>query len=173
MSATVSLTESAVFTALRAYILTLIPCEVIRSLGNGVPTPVGGFIALTTLSQTRLSTNVDSYADTTPTTGTKSAQQAIQYSIQIDCYGPLSGDWAAILSTLLRDEASCIALGPDVQPLDADDPKNMPIVNGEQQYVARWIVTALLQANPVVATPMQFFTSATVGLIDVDTNYPA
>jgi hypothetical protein len=173
MTATVTPTQSDVFTALRTFILSLISCEVVRGLDNGVPMPLGGFIALTPLYQNRLSTNVDGYADPTPTTGSKTAQQATQSTIQIDCYGPDSGDWAVMLSTMLRDEYACLSMAPNVQPLHADDPKMLPIVDGEQQYEQRWAVTAVLQYNPIVSTPAQFFDAVSVDLVDVDVKYPA
>lgn len=235
MTATVSPAQSDVFTALRTFILSLITCEVVQGLGNGVPMPLNGFIVMTDLFQNRLSTNVDAYADAlftgsisgtvltisavqsgavyvgsklfgagvtdgtvitvlgtgtggvgtytvSPTqtvssepisAGAKTAKQAMQYTVQIDCYGPLSSDWAAMLSTMLRDEYACLSMAPNVQPLSADDPKMMPLVDGEQQYEQRWTLTALLQYNPVTSTPMQFFDGATVGLVDVDMRYPA
>lgn len=173
MTATAAPSQSVVMTALRSLILSLITCEVIQGLGNGIPMPLGAFIAITPLFQTRLSTNVDSYTDPTPTTGMKAAQQSVQYTVQIDCYGPDSSDWAAILSTMLRDEYACLSMAPDVQPLSADDPRMAPLIDGEQQYEQRWTITALLQYNPVVSTPMQFFTQANVGLVDVDVAYPA
>lgn len=174
MTATVSPSQSVVMTALRSFILSLIACEVIQGLGNGTPMPLGAFIAITPLFQNRLSTNVDSYADPTPTTGSKSAQASTQYTVQIDTYGPDSSDWAAILSTMLRDEYACLSMAPDVQPLSADDPRMAPLIDGEQQYEQRWTVTALLQYNPVVSTPMQFFDQAVIQpLVDVDAAYPA
>ncbi|OYV48595.1 MAG: hypothetical protein B7X10_02855, partial [Burkholderiales bacterium 21-58-4] len=91
---------------------------------------------------------------------------------QIDCYGPLSSDWAAMLSTLLRDEYACDAMA-GVQPLSADDPKMVALVDGEQQYEERWSITALLQYNPATVTPMKFFDAVDVGLVNVDETYPA
>lgn len=160
--------QSDVLTALRSFILSLISCEVVQGLANGVPMPAGPFIVMTPLSQVRLSTNVGSYADPTPTTGTANSQQAVQVGVQLDCYGPVSGDWAATLSTMLRDEYACLLMAPNVQPLHADDPRMMPLIDGEQQYEQRWTVTAVLQYNPVVSTPMQFFDEAHIQqLIDV------
>jgi len=173
MTATVTPVQSDIFTALRTFILSLITCEVVQGLGNGAPMPLGGFISMTALYQNRLSTNVDAYLDPTPTTGSKTARQAVQYTIQLDAYGPDSGDWAAILSTMLRDEYACLSMAPNVQPLYCDDPRMMPLVDGEQQYEQRFSINAVLQYNPVTSTPMQFFDAATVGLVDVDMRYPA
>jgi len=162
MTATTTPTQTDLFTVLRAFILSLITCEVIQGLGNGVPMPLGGFICMTSLSQTRLSTNVNGYVDPVTTTGTRTARQATQHTVQIDCYGPDSSEWATILSTMLRDEYGCLALAPNVSPLSADDPKQSPLIDGEQQYEARWTLTALLQVNPTVSTPQQFFDTAVI-----------
>lgn len=171
--ATVSISEQDVYTALRAFILGLITCEVVQGLGNGVPMPKGGFIAMTALFQERLETNIRSYADPTPTTGTVTSENHIQYTIQLDCYGPLSNDWAVILSTMLRDEYGCNALAPNLQPLHADEPHMMPLIDGEDQYEKRWMVEAVLQYNPAITTPMQFFDQAEAAIVDVDVTYPA
>jgi len=173
MTATVTPVQSDIFIALRTFILSLIACEVIQGLGNGVPMPLGGFISMTALYQNRLSTNVDAYLDPTPTTGSKTARQAVQYTIQLDAYGPDSSDWATILSTMLRDEYACLSMAPNVQPLYCDDPRQIPLIDAEAQYEQRWSINAVLQYNPVVSTPMQFFDAATVGLVEVDASYPA
>lgn len=173
MTVAVTPTQTDLFTALRSFIMGLIACEVVQGLGNGVPMPRDGFIAMTPINQNRLATNVDTYSDPTPTTGTKNSKQAVQHTVQIDCYGPLSGDWAAILSTMLRDEYACLAMAPNVQPLHADDPRMAPLTDGENQYEQRWILTALFQVNPVVSTPMQFAAALNVGIVDVDVTYPA
>lgn len=172
MTATVAPTHSAVFASLRAFILGLISCEVIQGLGDRVATPKGGFIAITELFKTRLSTNVHAYDDPTPTTGTVQTGQAMRMTVQIDCYGKDSSAWATILSTMLRDDYACQTLAPVAQPLYADDPKMIPIVDGEQQYQQRWMVEAQLQVNAIVSTPMQFFDEVEVGLVEVDTTFP-
>lgn len=140
MTSFVTPTKSSVFATLRAFILDIVPAgiEVVQGLGNRVPMPKGKFIAITPISQTRLSTNHHIYDDTYPVIpGGQGTLQPTQYIIQIDCYGSDASDWATMLSTLLRDEIGCIALGPDVQPLYSDDPVQMALVDGEQQYDER------------------------------------
>lgn len=166
-------TQDDLFIALRAFIMSLITCEVVQGLGNGVPMPAGPFIAMTGLFQNRLSTNISSYVDPVTTTGTKSAQQSVQYTVQIDCFGPLSSDWATTISTMLRDDYGCAALAPAVQPLYADDPKMIPLIDGEQQYEQRWSVTAALQYNPVITVPQQFADALSFEqIVDVPVSYP-
>jgi hypothetical protein len=176
MTASVTPTQNDMFVVLQAFIVGLIGLDidhVVQGLGNGVAMPLGGFIVMTELFQNRLATNVSTYADPTPTTGAKSSQQSTQVTVQLDCYGPDSADWAAILSTMLRDEYACEALAPTVQPLHADDPKMLPLVDGEQQYEQRWTVSAVLQFNPVVSTPMQFFDEVHVDFVEADAAHAA
>ena len=125
---------------------------------------------MTMLFDTRLATNTHIYSDPTPTTGKRHSKQQVQKTIQFDCYGPDSAEWAGVLSTMLRDDYSCRYLeSSGIQPIDADDPKLMPIVDGEQQYLHRWIVTARFQVNLDVLVPQQFFDQAVVeGIHSVD-----
>jgi len=107
--------------------------------------------------------------------GVKAAEQRWQMDVQIDVHGPNSGDNATRISTLLRDEfatSAFAAITPDVSPLHADDPRQIPFVNGEDQTENRWIVEARLQVNSTVVIPQQYMDAAVVGLIDVDAVYP-
>jgi hypothetical protein len=171
MTATASIGQDDVFTVVRAFILSLIACEVVQALDNSVPMPVNGFIAMQTLFARRLATNIPSLADPTPTTGRVSAEAHWEHTLQIDCYGPQAGDWAMIISTLWRDEYAATMFAPVCAPLHCDDPKQMPIVDAEANFENRWLITAVLQYNPVVSTPMQFMQAANVNLIDVDVFY--
>lgn len=167
MTTPVSITQKAVLTQLRTFILSLVTCEVVQGLGNGVAMPKGAFIAITPIKRARLSTNVDNYTSTT-----RDVLQATQQSVQIDCYGPLAGDWAQSISTLFRDRYACDIMGPSVQPLYNEDPMMIPLTTGENTYLERWMITAVLQYNPVVSVPQDFFDSATVEFINVPAEYP-
>lgn len=172
MTATVSISQDDVFTALRTFILGVISCEVVQGLGNGVPPPKDPFIALTALYWKRLSTNIKTYDDPTPTTGAQFFESHVMYVIQVDCYGPKSSDWATIICTLLRDEYAVDVMAPNVTPLHADDAKQLPVVDGEKNFEQRWMIEVSLQYNPVVQIPAQFFDTAQVDLINVDVAYP-
>jgi len=66
MSVSLNLTESNIFSALRSYLLTVLPAgiEVVRGLDNLVAEPIGpNFITMTPIGRERLETNVDGYAD--------------------------------------------------------------------------------------------------------------
>ena len=170
MSAAVSPIESDVLTALRSFIVGLIPSvEVVRGLGNRVPMPPAPFIAITTILQKRLATNVDTYNAEQQ----QMSQADMQVDVQIDCYGPNSLSWATILAILLRDPYGCDQLSPNCQPLYADEPRMMPLIDAEQQYEERWMLQASLQYNPVVTITQQSATVANVELIEIDEAYPA
>lgn len=178
MPVTISISESDVLASLRALILSLVSCEVVKGLGNRVPMPIDPFICLTPALQQRLSTNVVTYDNLTDpdSPAWQYQKQSLQYSIQVDCYGPQSSDWAAVITTVLRSEYATSqfeADGFEIQPLYAEDPRQLPLVDGEQQYEQRWTFAAVLQCNPVVSLPMQFFDEAVVGLVEVDAAYPA
>lgn len=176
MSAVTTPTNDAVFDALGGFIGSLLPIDpatqIIRGLNNRTSMPVGGFVLMTELSQTRLSTNVSAYNDPgTALGGTRNVLAAMQYAIQIDCYGPDSGEWAATLVTMLRDQYGCDVMAPDVQPLYADDAMQAPLVNGEEEYERRWIITAQFQYNPVTTIPQQFAGALTCNLVEIDATF--
>ena len=157
-----TVTSDTVFTALRSFLTALIPgVNVIKGLSNNVAMPGGDFIAMTPLYQNRLATNLDTYNDLgTVLGGTEIMTQSTQYTIQIDCFGPNSPDYANMITTAFRDDYGYQALQPNCTPLHADDPKQIPLVTAESQYEQRWSITALIQYLPQTIVPMQFFTKA-------------
>lgn len=172
MVATVTPIDDTLFKALGDFIESVIICKAVQGFVNRAAMPIGGFISMSTLSQRRLSTNTKAYSDSFAAgipTGTKAITQATEWVVQIDCYGVQSMQWANVLTTLFRDEFSCTALKPYLQPLEADDPIQAPIINGEQQYEQRWIITAKFQYNPTTIISQQFFDQAAVeGVHSVD-----
>ncbi|WP_048996427.1 phage neck terminator protein [Burkholderia multivorans] len=171
--ATISITESNVLTALRTFILPLVSCEVIKGLVNRAAMPAGDFVAMTPVMAPPLATNVSTYSDV-PGAGAQNVKRSTRFDVQIDCYGATSAENAAIISTLLRSEYACQsfkASGFDVQPLYADDPKQMPIVDDSDQWLERWTFSAVLQYNPVVTVPQDFAATLNVNLVNVDASY--
>lgn len=99
-----------------------------------------------------------------------------EYTVQIDVHGPNSADNAQAISSLFRDAYATqtfAALNPNVQPLHADDPRQIPFINGENQIENRWVVTAVMQANFTVDVPQQYADEANVNLIEVESAFPA
>jgi hypothetical protein len=175
MSAVVTPIPDDVFTALRAFILGVIggspAVEVIKGLGNRVAMPPAPFIAMTSLFQIPLATNVDTWDPSAPAPTQISVERDTRFDIQIDCYGPNSGAWAAMLTMLFRDDYACRALAPNCQPLYAEDARQMAFVSGEQQYIERWSFTAAIQYNPTTVLPQAFADVLAIDLINVNEAY--
>lgn len=160
-----------IFIGLRALIMGLVPgIEVVQGLGNGVPMPDGQFIAMTDAGKTRLSTNVSTYDIGLEE---RSILQATEYRIQLDCYGPNSSDHSTVLMIMLRDQYACDVLAEyGVQPLYATEPTHSALVNGEENYEQRWMLTAVLQFNPVVTLSQQYADQLNADLVSVDATFP-
>lgn len=178
MAATISILEDAVFAALRTFLTGILAdtVEVVKGQENRVGEPESDdFVAMTPLFRTRLSTNVTTYTDTGTNPGTRNSRAAFAFHIQLDVHGPNSGDNATIIATLFRDEYAVIqfnAQNPNITPLYCDDPKQMPFINGENQYEDRWIITAVVQYNPVTQTPQDFADELDISIVSVDAAYP-
>ncbi|MCS6499042.1 hypothetical protein NYD60_03335 [Burkholderia thailandensis] len=178
MPVTISITESQVFTALRSFLLGILPAgvEVVKAQGNGVGEPVGGdFVVMNSIASPRIATNVEGYTDPGTNPGTRNSMQAIEARLQLDVHGPNSGDNAAIISTLFRSEYACIqfaTVNPDIQPLYCENPRQMPFINGENQFEQRWIIELALQYNPITQTPQDFADEVIPQIVSVDAAYP-
>ena len=179
MSATLTLTESQTFTALRAFLLGVLPAgvEVIRGQDNRVPEPKGAdFVLMTPTLRERLETNITSVLDPYPALGgARADRQATRVTVQLDVHGPNSADNVQIVSTLFRSDYATTQFatsGFDVTPLYTSEPHQMPFVNGEQQVEMRWTVDVVMQANPSVTTPQDFAGKLGIGIINVDVVYP-
>jgi hypothetical protein len=178
MPASISLTETQIMTALRAVLAGIVApgVEIIRAEINRVPEPIGpDFILMTPIHRVRLATNIATFTDTPLTAPPVAARDSLaktEITIQIDVHGPASADNATMISTLLRDEYAWLAFsasGYDVAPLHAEDPRQVPFINGEQAYEFRWVVDVVLAANITVRTAQDFADVVDVGLIEVDT----
>jgi hypothetical protein len=174
MSVTISISDQDIFTALRTFLISVLPSgtEVVQAQDNSVPMPLGAFVAMNNVGLSRLSTNTDTYIDPVTTTGTKNVSSDIEYTIQLDFYGASAADWAMIVQTLFRDEYGVSLFPSNVVPLYADDPIQIALIDGEQQYEQRWVVKAVMQYNPVVSTPQDFAAQLEIGLKNVDAVYP-
>lgn len=176
MALTISITLDQVYTKLGDFIATVVPVGVpviqLPENRTAMPPAVPGFVGMTVRAQSRIMTNLDKWDHQALDPTAIEIEQAIRLTIQLDCYGAASAEWAAILSIVLRDEYSMSSLAPILAPLYTNDPRFAPLIDGEEQYERRWIVEAVMQYNPVVTTPMQFAGEAEATLINVDEAYP-
>lgn len=91
--------------------------------------------------------------------GTRTLEQDTQVSVQVDCYGPTSADYAQTITTLFRDEYACTmfeASGFNMDPLYTSDPRQAPFSDSNQQIEEHWHFDAVMQVNPVLTIPQQF-----------------
>lgn len=176
MTLVVTPTLDDVYAKLGTFIESVVPAGVlvIQMPENRVamPPPIPGFVGMTARLGERIMTNLDRWDPAAVAPVAIEIEQDVRLAVQLDCYGALSGDWAIMLSTVLRDEYACAALAPILSPLYCDAPKFAPLIDGEEQYERRWILSAVMQYNPVTSTPMQFADVANVTLIEIDASYP-
>lgn len=177
---TLSLTESQTLQALGQFLVAVLPTgtAVVVGQDNRVPAPQSAnYAVMTPILRARLATNLTAYTDTYPgSTQTRQDTQATQVTIQVDTFGPLSADNAQIITTLFRSEWGVdqfASYGFDVSPLYTSDPRQMKFTNESAQVEQRWSLDAVLQANPVVTVPQDFAGELVVGVINVDSAYPA
>ena len=74
-------------------------------------------------------------------------------------------------SALFRDEYAADNMPANIQPLYADNPMQMPLIDGEDQYEERWKLTASLQYNPVTTIGQQSALAVDIGLVEIDTTF--
>jgi hypothetical protein len=108
--------------------------------------------------------------------GTRNSLNPAKVTVQCDAHGPNSADNSWIIATLFRDEYACMFFTDQssgaIQPLYAEDPRQMPFLNDQQQYEYMYVVDCVMQANPIVQTPQQFATAVDVVTHEIDAAYP-
>lgn len=96
--------------------------------------------------------------------GSQALTQGAEVTVQLDFHSAdlTAGDLAQAVSTAFRDQFAVDffgALSPPLSgavPLYADDPRQMPFLNAEQQYEWRWVLEAHMQVNQVLSVPLEF-----------------
>jgi hypothetical protein len=134
---------------------------------------------MTPIMRNRLEMTSNIYTDATNPLGNPSGMNAAvaptALTVQLDCHGPQGGSNAQIITTLFRDEYAAIVFresGIEAAPLYADDARQTPFSDGEQQIEFRWSVDVTIQVNAVVTIPQAFASVlGPVNLIEVDTTY--
>lgn len=175
MSATVDVTQSMLYETLRTFLLGLVSCPVQQSQQNRVPMGTDDFILMTGLNAPGLSTDKVTFIPGQSNPGSETHSRSTQWNAQLDCYGPDAADMAAVIATAFKTDYAAAALAQadiEIQPLYADDPRQMTIVNAENQYNPRWIVELAFQYNPVVTLPQDFAIGLTVVPAEVDAVFP-
>lgn len=109
--------------------------------------------------------------------GQKSFLSPTKITYQIDFHGPQSADNASTFITLFRDAYAVDQFANqsptfDVTPLYADDSRQTPFLNDQQQIEYRYSVDACLQANFTLSAGQQFADVVNVTTVDVEAAYP-
>lgn len=101
--------------------------------------------------------------------------QPTRVCVQLDFHSANVGDSSDMVetvSTFFRSEIATDSFdassGGAVWPLYADDPKQVPFENAEQQFETRWTLDAYLQCNQAVDWPAQFSETAVVTIVLAD-----
>lgn len=105
--------------------------------------------------------------------------QDTMWVVQLDVHGPGAGTTAAdnaqVISTMMRDPYGFeffTAAGDQAVPLFAEDPRQMPFTNAENQYEDRWVVDVSLQTNPAIVLPQQFADTVVLDTVSVEATFP-
>jgi hypothetical protein len=170
MTVTIDIVDQDVYTALRSFLLSVLPINtpVIQGIVNKVSMPAGGFVSMTSKGQERIATNINTTDSANQIT---KVNTPMTYSMQLDFYGAGSQSWAIQFQALFRDEFATRSMPKNITPLYSDDPMQMPLINGEEQYEQRWKVSAKMQYSPIITIPQQSATQLNVGIIEIDTTY--
>lgn len=181
MTATLDISLDDLYTAIGNFVQLVLGTDIPVEVGqtnrvaspqvatDGGPPPAG-FVQMQGFIDKRTTTNQDAFD---PINQLLAAQSNTQVRVQLDFYGPLSMNWAKMVSTLLRDDYGCANLAPTCQPLWADEAIQSALVDGEMQYEERWTLQAYVQYNPVTTVGQQSATALAVTVINVDERYPA
>lgn len=172
MSTTISITESQLYTALRTFLIGVLPCAVVQGQQNRVAMPVGDFVTMTSLGTAGLSTDKATYQ---PQASTQTHQRSTRWDVQLDFYGANAADYANLVATLMKSDYACSqieASGLSMDPLYAEEPRQIPFVNAENQYEKRWSVQCAFQFNPTVVVAQQFAASLQVIPESIDVVFP-
>lgn len=130
------------------------PTPIIRAQVNRVNMPKFGFVELTELFQRNLATPIQ-LQNPDPDIQQATITTFAQFDIQIDMYGPNSGDWARAIESVFRSAWAPDQFPNGIKPLYCSDARQAPLVTGEEQYENRYVITASLEYNPDVIIPQQ------------------
>lgn len=165
---------------LGALLIDILPPGVppIQGPVNRAAQPTGPHVVMTVLFDGRLRTNVTTYRRPAPlpapNDGFADMEAGTELHVQLDFYGgegvspSAPNQWAIAFRTAFNDEYAVDMLAPEAAPLYIDDARMIPLITGEEQYLARWTSTARLQFNPVTTKPAQFAEQLDAILIDVE-----
>ncbi|QHJ83903.1 MAG: hypothetical protein [Caudoviricetes sp.] len=133
---------------------------------NRTAMPVGEFCILTPMRYIRHSTTTETNADTgSSSTSAMTYGEVRQLDLQVDIYGDNAGDRAVALETVFRTNYAYDTItGTDsrVAPLYSSDAIQAPMVNAEDQWQDRYIITLSLQVHVTITLQQDYFDQAEI-----------
>jgi hypothetical protein len=159
-----SIAVDAVITALIGFLQPFVgSTQIVRGQVNLVSPPPGAFVKVTEINRVLL--------ETPWVAGSKANAQInitgpMRLEVQVDFYGLTAGDQAAAVQAVYRTSYSVSQFPAGIAPLYCTDAHQSPLTTGEEQYEARWTLTASLQYDPVVYIPLQFATALKVNILE-------
>jgi len=166
MTLLITPTESDVFKALGDFIVAVAGIDTNQAQENRVPEPAADIYSMmNTVRWPRLSTNLVTFD---PIAQQKTIMQSSECVVQVNIHG--SANASNLLATLFRDEFATdfFEAYPNISPLYAEDPRQAPFNNAEQQIEDDWTIDFHLQVNLSVSLPQQSATELEVELYNVD-----
>jgi hypothetical protein len=152
-----------VITALGTFLQPFVgSADIIRAEVNRVAPPAGPFVELTELMTVDLETpqtlnNADQ---------TTSIKGPARIDVQVDFYGPASGDWCRAVKGVFRTPYAAAQFPANIKPLYCSDGTQAPLMTGEEQYEVRWVLTASLQYNAVIIVPQQSADALAMNIVE-------
>lgn len=139
---------------------------------NRVPMDKGEFNILTPLRFRRLSTSREVNKDTgVQSTSYMGFTEVRQAEIQVDIYGDGAGDRAIALETLFRTGYAydaIKAIDTRVAPLYSTEAIQAPMINAENQWQERYMLTLSLQVHITIDVQQDYFDKAQITINQAD-----
>lgn len=171
--ASIDFTEEQALTALRAFLLHVLPngFVVIAGQQNNVPLPKGGVVVMTPLFFNTLSVPATQYDRPA---GLEQKKQSKDWRVQLDVYGSQAADMASMLATVFSSSVATAffdAQNVPLQALYAEDPRNLVFTNESMNYEGRWMLEVHLEIITTVSVQQQFASTLAVGVKEVDNTF--
>lgn len=133
--------------------------KIIRGQVNRTSPPPESYVELTEVLSVDLAVPYQGYGmsdQPEPQFDLADLKSRSRFDVQIDFYGPSSGEWCRMVQTAFRTIYGFDNFPENIKPLYTSDGLQHPWNTAEQQSVTRWTLTASIQYNPSVSVPQQF-----------------
>lgn len=139
----------------------ILPSTVVAALGTGT----GGI-------GTYIVSKPQTLSSRTIAAGQELVESGFELTVQVDIHGPNAHDNAASVGVLFFDERATSKFDElssgRIAPLFADDARQMPFQNDQQQVEDRWMVDLHMQVNYLLVLPQEFADSIEPTTVSVE-----